>query len=137
MPLERISLSLESVWVSVRRKTKLVNLTDLSSVKSLMLLNIGVLVGPNYNPLYGVYWTLCHAEMKFMSCIFSGKKYSYCWRKSNIWVIDLKGLNWFKFEYGIVIACIVLFWQQIIFLKQIFLHWYKWRSLLVHKSLTF
>lgn len=46
----------------------------ISSVKSLMLLNIGVLVGPNYNPLYGVYWTLCHAEMKFMSCIFSGKK---------------------------------------------------------------
>lgn len=79
-----------------------------------MLLNIGVLVGPNYNPLYGVYWTLCHAEMKFMSCIFSGKKNTLIvGGKSNIWVIDLKGLNWFKFEYGIVIAYIVLFWQQI------------------------
>lgn len=47
---------------------------DLSSVKSLMLLNIGVLVGFNYNFFYGVYWILCYVEMKFMLCIFFGKK---------------------------------------------------------------
>lgn len=74
-----------------------------------MLLNIGVLVGPNYNPLYGVYWTLCHAEMKFMSCIFSGKK-PLIGGKSNIWVIDLKGL-----DLNLITELLlhILFWQRI------------------------
>lgn len=73
-----------------------------------MLLNIGVLVGPNYNPLYGVYWTLCHAEMKFMLCIFSGKKNPFIGGKSNIWVIDMKGL-----DLNLITELLlhVLFWQ--------------------------